>query len=236
VSRRRRPPPQRRAPAGDARTRNRVPEATERGTGQSDPAPADTRSPPGRARRLKQALAAAGAFVALLAGLASVFDWLERKVDDPPKPRPTPPATIDARIEMARLQLPNERLIDYMRDTGQDATDVPAAERRERGLRFAVRVRLRGLRGVPMPLRWQMYDQGSGRRLRGRIYNQIPVTFTPANADHARTVPIWVPKPQRPGTYTVRFSLLDRRMQPLDDVTSPDFSVDGRAASAAGLP
>jgi hypothetical protein len=45
-----------------------------------------------------------------------------------------------------------------------------------------------------------------------------------------------VPKPQRPGTYTVRFSLLDRRMQPLDDVTSPDFSVDGRAVSAAGLP
>ncbi len=184
-----------------------------------------------RSRRLKQALGAAGAIVALLAGATSVFDWFEDKVDDPPKPRPAPPATIDARIQAADLQIRDERLVDYMRDTGQDTTGVSVAERRERGLRFVVRVRLRGLRGIPMPLRWQMYDKPTGRRLRGAIYSQVPVTFTPANADHARTVPIWVPKPRLAGTYIVRFTLLDRRRQPLDDVTSPAFTVDRNTPS-----
>jgi hypothetical protein len=172
-------------------------------------------------RRAKQALAATGGVIAVLVSLTTLFDWFESKVVDPPAP---PPKTIDARIEEADLQLQNERLVDYLRDTNQDVTGLTASEKNEKGLRFVVRVRLRGQKGTPIPLQWQLYNERIGERLRDPIYSQSPVTFTPSNQDHARTVPLWLPYPPEPGRYVVRFALLDRKRQPLDDVTV-DFAV-----------
>jgi hypothetical protein len=178
------------------------------------PGGTDGRSP-GLSRRAKQALGAAGGAVAVLVGVTTLVDWVQGKIDDPPPP--PPPATIDPRIEKAELQLRNERLIDYLRDTNQPTGGLTRREREERGLRFVVRVRLRGTQGAPMPLRWQMYDERAGR-LRDPIYSQSPVTFTPTNQDHARTVPLWLPYPPKTGRYVVRFALLDPKREPLDDV------------------
>jgi hypothetical protein len=169
-----------------------------------------------RSKRAKQAFGAAGAVIAVLVGLTTLFDWFGGKVTDPPA---KPPRTIDASIEMAELQLRNETLIDYLRDTNQNVPGLTQREKREKGLRFVIRVRLRGLEGTKMPLLWQMYDQRAGARLRDPIYEQIAVDFTPENQDHARTVPLWLPYPPRPGRFIVRFSLLDPKRQPLDEET-----------------
>ena len=166
-------------------------------------------------RRAKQIFAAASALVAVLVSLTALFDWVGGKVVDPPT---RPPKTIDARIEEAELQVRNERLIDYMRDINLDVSELTPMEEQEKGLRFAVRVRLRGSEGVTIPLLWQMYER-TGARLGEPIYQQSPLDFTPENQDHARTVPLWLPYPPKAGQYVVRFSLLDSKRQPLDEAT-----------------
>jgi hypothetical protein len=177
----------------------------------------------GMSKRAKAIGGGIAAMVAVLVSFTTLFDWFEDKVTEPAKPTATPPPTIDARIVDARLAIRNERLIDYLRDTNQDTTGLTRFQQQEPGLRFAVRVRLKGYQGVDMPLRWQMQDDRAGRRLRN--FEHIALSFRPENQDHRRTVPVWIPSPPRPGRYTVRFSLLDRKNEPLDDVTTAPFTV-----------
>jgi hypothetical protein len=149
-----------------------------------------------------------------MVGLTALFDWFEDKTSDPP------PATIDARLVSASLQQTNHPLADYLADTGQPSERYTRRELRERGLVFDVRVRLRGHQGDKMGLRWRMFTR-TGRGLPPDIYSQRAAWFTPANQDHARTVPFWAPYPGRPGSYFVRFSLLDGNRQPLDVRNAP---------------
>jgi hypothetical protein len=160
-------------------------------------------------RRVSALLAVAGAAVAVLVGLTTLFDWFEGKTSEP-----TPP-TIDARLQSAVLQQEHNPLGQYLSDNGQSLRGLTKRELTEQGLVFAVRVRLRGHAGDKMGLRWRMFT-AAGRALPADIYSQRAGWFTPANEDHARTVPFWTPYPSRPGRYLVRFTLLDSSRQPLD--------------------
>jgi hypothetical protein len=98
-----------------------------------------------------------------------------------------------------------------------------AEQLRELGYVFTVRVRIRGERGQRLPLRWSMYARPSRRRLPGPAYNQLAVTFVPAASEHARTWPVWVPRPPTAGRYFVRFVLFDLDGRPVDTRDSAAF-------------
>ena len=169
---------------------------------------------PHRKRRAAQIGAALAASVALLVGLTTLFDWFEKRTTDPP------PRTIDARLVSATLAERHRTLDDYLRDTSQSTGGLTRLQTREEGLVFHVRVRLRGNDGKKMGLRWRMLH-ADGRTVPGAIYQQTAGWFTPANQDHARTVPFWMPYPPKPGRYVVRFTLLDGDRQPLDIANVP---------------
>lgn len=199
------------------------------GQAAAEPPPPE---PPSARRRPSagQALASVGAVIGVLAGLTGLIDWFEGRAEEPPPPSP-PPSVIDARIERAVLDSRSESLGAFLADVGQPTTGLSRRERREEGLLFSVRVRLRGNRGQPLPLLWRMYDDETGRRVAGARYAQEAASFTPGNEDHSATVPIWAPHPPDPGTYYVRFLLVDTKRRPIGDRRTRPFTLTGVSAA-----
>jgi hypothetical protein len=170
-----------------------------------------TETSSGRRRRLKASalVGGAAAVVGLLVGLTTLFDWFESKTTEPV------PQVIDARLVAAALSGPRTTLRQYLVDTNQSVAPFTRRELRELGLVFDVRVHLRGHRGDKMGLRWRMFAR-SGRTLPADIYSQTAGWFVPSNQNHAATTPFWAPLPERPGSYVVRFTLLNTDGRPLD--------------------
>jgi hypothetical protein len=166
-------------------------------------------------KRAAQVFGALASAVALLVAVTSLVDWLSRTLDDPAPPAPP---QIDARVESVALRDRAITLEDYARSIGASARGLPAAERRETGWTFAVRVRLKGGVDERFPLLWTIHAADSGERLSGAPYNQdAEVTFTPRARDHSRSWPIWVPYPPRPGRFFLRTTLTDHKGQPVDE-------------------
>jgi len=154
----------------------------------------------------------------VLVGVTGLVDWIGNRVgDDPPPP---PPSRIDARVMAVEQRGGEETLGDYVRETKPAGARYTAAQLRESGLVFAVRVRIRGAQGQKLPLRWSFYEVGGGR-VRGPVYNQVGVVFAPLAREHARTWPVWVPQPPRDGRYFVRFTLDDPEGRPVDTKDTP---------------
>src|ERR1700754_4979452 len=127
-------------------------------------------------------LAAAGAAVALLVGLASVIDWVGRTIDPPNQP------VVDAQLLNVALSREREPLGNYLRDTRQPLDELSEREQREQGLVFNVRVSIVGAVGKQFPLAWTMLDAKTGRPLSDdRLYRQIAVDFIPKGVTHNRT-------------------------------------------------
>jgi hypothetical protein len=173
-------------------------------------------------KRLTAALATIGTVIGVLAAGTSLFDWFGSKVDPP---SPPPPAEIDARVIDVTLRSPRERLVDYLKETNQSTAGLSKFEGAEEGYVFAIRLRIKGNEGKPLPLRWSMIDARTGIRLPGPTYNQTPVVFKPRGPDQARTWPIWVPYPPTKGKYRLRATLIDEKRQPLDEAESELFTL-----------
>jgi hypothetical protein len=179
-------------------------------------------------RRLYAALAAAGTVLGVLVAATTLFDWFGEQVDPPPPP---PPSEIDARVTAVDLRGSNERLADYLRETNQSTVGLTKHQASEEGYVFLVGFRLQGNEGQPVALRWSMIDAGTGRPLRGPIYNQPPpVAFKPRGPNQRRTWPLWVPSPPRKGSFRVRVTLIDEKRQPLDEADSEPFTLTRRPA------
>jgi hypothetical protein len=74
-------------------------------------------------------------------------------------------------------------------------------------MRFVLGVRVQGMEGVEIPVGWQMYTE-EGRPLSNDAFRQEgAAAVEPRSRDHARTFPVWVPTPFRPGRYLIRFTL-----------------------------
>jgi hypothetical protein len=152
--------------------------------------------------------------VGLLVSITTLTDWFASKTTHPP------PKQIDTRIVWAKPEGVSVTLADYLKDNGKSPAGLSREQAREEGLTFAVRVRLKGNLGMPIPLRWRMF-QRNGHALADPLYRQTAGRLTPAAQDHARTVELWLPYPPVPGRYFVEFSLLDNKGQPLDVKTAP---------------
>ena len=173
-------------------------------------------------KRITAITAAIAGVLAVLASLTSLFDWFEERVGPEPV---APPPTIDARIQAVGLKSRREPLAEYLSDTKQSARGLTRAELREQGLLFTVRVRLEGGVGREYPLIWTVYDVRRGSAVSDDLYEQQAATFTPAAETHARTWPVWVPYPDRPGRYRLDFVLQDEKRQPVDERSSQPFSI-----------
>ena len=161
--------------------------------------------------------AALAALVVVAVNLTSIIDWVERRVD-PPKP-----SVIDTRLLDVRLKRTLVPLAEYLRDTRQSLEGLSAAERREPGLVFTVRLRLEGVVGKEFPLLWTLADAEHGRPVPDELYRQEAATFEPAGVAHGRTWPIWVPYPPKPGRYRLDLVLADEKHQPVDERSSASF-------------
>lgn len=163
-----------------------------------------------------------GALVAVLAGVTSLADWVTGKLGG----SASAPATIDTQIVAADRQGP-EMLGAALGDTNQSTRGYTPAQLRQKGVVFALRIKLTGEQGQTFPLRWFIVDADRGDRLRGRGYNQEPAVFRPRNDNHGRTWPVWVPYPPKPGRFRVTFVLDDAKHQPVAQKTTPAFSTPG---------
>jgi hypothetical protein len=176
-------------------------------------------SPPRNRRRLIAAFAGAGSVLAVLASVTSLFDWVGGKVDPPP------PAEIDANIVGVTLRSASQELGDYLLETHQSTAGLSRFELAEPGYSFGVRVRLKGNKGVRLPLRWAVVRAKTGVPLRDPLYQQEGVVFKPRGPDQARTWPLWVPYPERKGTYRLRTTLVDPKGEPQDEAMSEPFTL-----------
>jgi hypothetical protein len=151
------------------------------------------------------------AVVAILVSGTTLFDWFADKASDPPTVKP---ANIGARIEAADLQLPSERLGDYM-DGIRESTDGMSEEALDqRGMVWTIGVRLRGAEGKRIWLQWELLDAVSGEHL----LVDTPSWFVPKNQNHWGEAQVWVPYPPSTGSHQVRFSLLNSDYLPLTSV------------------
>ena len=177
--------------------------------------------PPPRRRRLSltAAVAGAGSILAVLASATALFDWFGGKLDPPAS------AEIDAQILSVELRSTRQLYGDYLCETTQSTAGLSDFELSEPGYSFAVRVRLKGNEGVRLPLQWTVLRASTGEPLRDPLYSQKGVVFKPRGPDQARTWPLWVPYPERKGTYKLRATLLDPKGQPQDEKTSKPFTL-----------
>lgn len=173
-------------------------------------------------KRIAAALAALGTVVGFLVAATSLFDWFEGKLDNP---EPRPPAEIDARVSSVALSNMREPYEDYLESSGQSAAGLSAPERKEQGLVFLARVRLKGSEGSRYALRLALFNAKTGEQLPDPIYSQIVADFKTAARNHARSWPIWFPYPLHRGTYFSRATLLDAKRQPVDEEDSKSFRV-----------
>jgi hypothetical protein len=165
-------------------------------------------------------LAAVVAAIGLLVNLTSLADWIGHKLDPPSPPK------IDTRLLEGRLSREHVPLADYLRDTGQPLSGLSAAERREPGLEFTVRVRFEGVEGRRFPLVWTLYDVAHRRPVSAELYRQEAAVFEPKSSNHARRWTIWVPYASRPGRYRLDLVLLDEKRQPVDELSTDAFRLD----------
>jgi hypothetical protein len=169
--------------------------------------------PPRAPRRLSPVWI--GLMTAMLLGVFVVL-WLSLK------PSEAPPTKVDARIEKVSSRNVAEPLRDYLHETRQSNRPYTPDQLRQPGYVFNVSVRIIGRRGKKFPLRWSLYRRPEAR-IPGPAYNRSAGDMTPESADHTSTWPVWVPYPQRHGTYFVRFTLDDQRNRPVSDEDSPAF-------------
>jgi hypothetical protein len=180
-------------------------------------------------KRGARVFAGIAALVGVLVGVTSLVDWLQEEVDDPP---PRPPPAVDARVTALTLRDTRLPLAEYLTSTGQSTKGLTRREANEPGYVFSVRVRLKGGIESDFPLLWTLHRAKTGERLKGVLYNQpASVTFRPLARDHARTWPIWVPYPPRPGAYFLRVTLTDEKRQPVDERQSRPFEVTNTVSS-----
>lgn len=176
-------------------------------------------SPRRSGHRLIAVVAGVGSILAVMASATDLFDWVGGKVDPPP------PAEIDANIIGVTLRSASQKLGDYLRETRQSTAGLSRFELAEPGYSFGVRVRLKGNEGVRLPLRWAVVRAKTGVPLRDPLYQQEGVVFKPRGPDQARTWPLWVPYPERKGTYRLRTTLVDPKGEPQDEAMSQPFTL-----------
>jgi hypothetical protein len=169
---------------------------------------------------IKRGFAGLTAAIALLVGITSLFDFVERKVDSP---EPPPPSEIDARVSAVRLTTVREPYGRYLRDTNQSFPGVTRDDRREPGLVFAARVRFKGSQGEKFLLRTTVFNATTQRRVPGYTFEQA--NFTPSGPSHGREWPFWIPYPPRPGAYFLRATLVDPKKQPVGEQDSKPFRI-----------
>jgi hypothetical protein len=170
-------------------------------------------------KRLTRGFAGLAALVGFLVGVTSLVDFADQRLDT----EEPPPPEIDARVSGVSLTTVREPYEHYLRATNQSLARLPKADRREKGLVFAARVRFKGGEGDPYVLRMSVFDSRTSRPLPDYVFDVAE--FTPGAQDHGREWPVWLPYPPRPGTFFVRATILDAKEQPVDERDSKRFRV-----------
>jgi hypothetical protein len=156
----------------------------------------------------------AGAAVGLVVGVMTLVDALS---EDRP--------TLNGEI-VALSARHDVSLREYVAETpavGQDFTDAQLAVL---GTVVSIRVRLQGYEDREIPLRWTMYDAAIGQPTGGeRFTDRTGMVFKPRAADRVGRAKVWVPNPEEPGIYRIRFELFDDTDQFLDERDTEEFEV-----------
>ena len=169
-------------------------------------------------KRVASAAAGLAALVGFLVGVATLVDFAGRLDSEDP-----PPAAIDARVSGVDLTTTRQPYEDYLRATNASLAGLPEADRKEKGLVFAARVRFTGGQGDRYLLRMAVFNSRTGRPL--PAYTFKVAEFTPQAQSHGREWPVWLPYPPRRGTFFVRATILDQQKKPVDEQDSERFRV-----------
>jgi hypothetical protein len=165
-------------------------------------------------KRLAQAVGALGAVVALFVGITNLVDWLEARVTDDTS------LVRGARIEAVDLR-ENVRLGSFVSDEFRDT--YTKAELKQFGNVVSIRAHIQGYAGEELPIRYSIYDAETKIMLSGSSYNQVGVKLGPETQDHTGTAQMWVPLPNREGSFFIRLDLEDGEGEILDQRRTPRF-------------
>lgn len=169
-------------------------------------------------KRVGSAAAGLAALVGFLVGVTTLVDFAGGLDADEP-----PPPAIDARVSEVSLTTVREPYEHYLRATNESLGGLTKAEREEKGLVFAARVRFKGGEGDRYLLRMSVFNSRTGRPLPAYAFDAAE--FTPGAQSHGREWPVWLPYPPRPGSFFVRATILDANDQPVDEQDSKPFRV-----------
>jgi hypothetical protein len=158
------------------------------------------------------AVTALAAFIGLLVGLTTLFDWVVSKTSGPPA-----------------MQLVDARRVDhyetkgeFLARTGEPTTGLSDAQLNQVGLVFATDIVLRGHEGDTVVLQWRVLAR-EGPDPQGKRYKGTWGAVRASDDAVVRPAQCWVPYPEVAGIYVLRMVLLDPdgRVLDIDEVVFP---------------
>jgi hypothetical protein len=172
----------------------------------------------------------AGALLKLVATLVSVCTgvaallfvlWPQLKPEEPSRQG-------TASLSQLRLE-PNVTRAYYLARVHEPTTGYTKAQLADRGALLDVHIVVTGFKGERLPLRWQLYEASSGKK----IDEERAIAITPDRTEVAGNHLFWVPLQHRRGNFFANVELLLERehsMQQLDSAQTDRFQ--GLAANA----
>jgi hypothetical protein len=120
---------------------------------------------------------------------------------------PVPP---DVAAERIVQLLGQTRTVDtpVERPDGTSGPKKPAVRTEPVGVVVRADLEISGLRGQPVLLAWQVWQEGGRTRLFGRwLKDSLAYRLTPTSESDSGSVQLWVPLPKEHGRYYVRLEL-----------------------------
>lgn len=161
-------------------------------------------------------LALAGTIVGLVSGIAGLIFLFN------PDLQPSGEAEEEA-ATLSQLRIrPNTSFREYLAREDLPPTGYTERKLAERGALLQFRVRITGFEGRRLVLKWELFDQGSGRQ----VDESLDRTIRPTTQTNEANQRFFVPLPRQPGPYYAVVELLEQKQNhllPLDTLETDPF-------------
>ena len=157
--------------------------------------------PAARERSWKTALAVTGAIVGVASGLVGLVFTLLPNL----KPEPSPNEQ-EATLSAPTLD-PSASFGQYLARIDQPTSGYTSRQLARRGALVEFRVSIVGFRGSHLRLKWELFDDASGRQ----VDESKAVVITPNKDKNAARWQFWIPVPHRKGPFFAVAELLEQK-------------------------
>ena len=163
-------------------------------------------------------LAFAGTVVGLVTGIAGLVFLFRPDLQPTPD---EPPAAQSATLSKLTVD-PDATRRQYLARIDQPASDYTAQQLAQRGALLEFRIAVNGFEGVPLILKWELFDDDSGEQ----VNESKAISITPNRGGNEANWEFWVPLPRKPGEFYAVVDLLqpkEHHVLQLDTIRTKPF-------------